>query len=273
MFLPSPAIFWSYLIFRKYRMAKSRSVDPHWFIWGSWFGCSILAHCGSWSPDSGIWWPKIVKFIVEENSYFSFKNCSYFFLSLHEGLLSQEKPPTRKTKHPALQNSTFLHLFLFLHVILPTWIRGSESSRPKTMRIRIHNTDKSILFFSNIVESFWGFLFSISFLLDFLCTSRKVTLCHELLIRPSRSAAVISLLAAALIMARIRCPFRSYMVFIWITSSLQNNKQMYEYHCKWVGGYAIWMVHCLNGVKFATGVKTTCRYLSARTRQKLRYIF
>ncbi len=113
----------------------SSAEDPHWFNCGSWSGCSILGHCGSWSPDPGIWWPKIVKFIVEKNSYFSYKNCKYFFLSLHEGLLSQEKPLALKTKHPALQNNTFLHFFLYLRVILPTWIRGSGFSRTKTMRI------------------------------------------------------------------------------------------------------------------------------------------
>ncbi len=42
-------------------------------------------------------------------------------------------------EHSALQNLNFFHFSLYLHPD-PHWERGSGSSRPKSMQIRIHNT-------------------------------------------------------------------------------------------------------------------------------------
>ncbi len=111
-------------------MAKSSVVDPYWCNCGSGFGSNILGQCGSTFGSTELM-TKNWKFYCWKK----FKSAYNFLLGLHEGLPSQEKPLALKTKHPALQNNTFLHFFLYLRVILPTWIRGSGSSRPKTMRI------------------------------------------------------------------------------------------------------------------------------------------
>ncbi len=95
----------------------------------------------------------------------------YFFLSLHEGLLSQEKPLALKTKHPALQNNTFLNfLFSCGSFCLPA--SGSGSSRPKTMRIHADPDPQhwqKAYYFSQTVLSRYGtfscvFAFSMGFL-------------------------------------------------------------------------------------------------------------
>jgi hypothetical protein len=48
------------------------------------------------------------------------KNCN---LLIARAPNLQEKPSALKREHPALQNMTFLYIFLFLWVILPSWIR------------------------------------------------------------------------------------------------------------------------------------------------------
>ncbi len=55
----------------------------------------------------------------------------------------QEKPSALKREHPALPNLKFLHFFLRLkvHFCAPGSGSGSRSSWPKSMRIRIRNTD------------------------------------------------------------------------------------------------------------------------------------
>ncbi len=88
-------------------------------------------------PDPGCWWPKI----------YSWKNV-YFF----DRQLQQQKYSSPKREQPPLKNLKFLHFwwkFLphFSGSAFPMWIRN-QPSRPKWMRIQIHNT-------SGRYESFW----------------------------------------------------------------------------------------------------------------------
>jgi len=52
----------------------------------------------------------------------------------------QEKLSALKNEHPALQNMKILYFFLYLWVILPSWIR-IRIHHLKLMRIRIYNPD------------------------------------------------------------------------------------------------------------------------------------
>jgi hypothetical protein len=72
-------------------------VDPHWFNCGSGFGSIILGQCGSGSMDLMTKSFKIL--LLKRIQMFLIQNCIYFFLSLCEGLISQEKPPALKTEH------------------------------------------------------------------------------------------------------------------------------------------------------------------------------
>jgi hypothetical protein len=64
------------------------------------------------------------KFTVKIIIYFLSKIAIYISLGLHKGRLSYRRSlqPSKENIHPALQNVKFLPFFLYLRVILPSWI-------------------------------------------------------------------------------------------------------------------------------------------------------
>ncbi len=130
-------------------MAKSSAMDPHWGNCGSGFGFSNLGHCESGSGSKDLMTENSWILFVRKISYFSNKKLHIISSLASMADLSQEKPLALKTKHPSLQNNTFFAAhFAYMHPDPDL----ADHSQYGSMRIRIHSTDTSILFFSNNVE-------------------------------------------------------------------------------------------------------------------------
>ncbi len=122
---------------------KGSVVDPHWLQCG--YGSSILGQCGYRDPET--WWPNITRSYSWKKLDFLIKNC--IFGDLWRTSKLQEKPPTLKGEHPALQKQYISSLFpLFLWFIFahpdpdPDPIKINAESDP-------HNEERSSLFTSH----------------------------------------------------------------------------------------------------------------------------
>ncbi len=73
--------------------------------------------------DPGFWWQKLEKYSWK-NVSFLIKNCNLLY----------------KREHPALQKMKFINFFIFVSVILSSWI---QIRRIHWIRIRIRNTAKN----------------------------------------------------------------------------------------------------------------------------------